>query len=42
MFRGDKIEELRRFLCKEEERRRESEKKNILFSPRGDDSLDLY
>ena len=30
------------FLDKEEQRRREAEKKNMKFVPRGDDKLDLY
>lgn len=42
VFRGNKIDGLRRFLSKEEGRRREAESKNILFFPRGDDSMELY
>ena len=33
---------LRQFLDKEEMRRREAERLNIPFVPRGDDSTDLY
>ena len=42
VFNGPKVQQLRVFLDKEDRRRREAEQKNIIFSPRGDDSEDLY
>ncbi|GLB33965.1 putative SCF E3 ubiquitin ligase complex F-box protein grrA [Lyophyllum shimeji] len=42
VFSGDNVAGLRRFLDKEEQRRREAESKNIPFVPRSDDKLDLY
>ncbi|KAJ7590871.1 hypothetical protein C8J56DRAFT_824725 [Mycena floridula] len=42
VFTGQNIDGLRRFLDKEESRRRESEAKNIPFISRSDDKLDLY
>lgn len=42
IFREGKIRALGEFLEKEEWRRRESERKNIPFQPRGDDSRALY
>lgn len=42
VFRGENIARLRQFLDKEEMRRREAERRNIPFIPRGDDSIDLY
>ncbi|KAJ7684013.1 hypothetical protein B0H17DRAFT_1073260 [Mycena rosella] len=42
VFSGDRVSALRKFLNKEEERRRECERQNIPFSARSDDGLDLY
>ena len=42
VFRGDGLRALRAFLEKEEWRKREAERLNILFEPRGDDSRALY
>ncbi|KAI0722635.1 RNI-like protein [Earliella scabrosa] len=42
VFRAGNIRALRAFLDKEEWRKREAERLNILFEPRGDDSKDLY
>ncbi|CAL1700188.1 unnamed protein product [Somion occarium] len=42
VFIGGKILELRLFLDKELRRRREAERRNIIFTPRSDDSEDLY
>lgn len=42
VFQGANIRKLSEFLEKEEWRKREAERLNILFSPRGDDSRDLY
>ncbi|KAF9006583.1 hypothetical protein BDQ17DRAFT_1389376 [Cyathus striatus] len=42
VFAGENIERLRRFLDKEEKRKREAEARSIPFIPRSDDSLDLY
>ncbi|TFK43734.1 hypothetical protein BDQ12DRAFT_695790 [Crucibulum laeve] len=42
VFSGENVARLRRFLDKEEKRRREAEAKNIPFVPRSDDKLDLY
>ncbi|TBU46010.1 RNI-like protein [Dichomitus squalens] len=42
VFRGEHIRALGAFLEKEEWRKREAERLNILFEPRGDDSRALY
>ncbi|KAH0587754.1 hypothetical protein H2248_006512 [Termitomyces sp. 'cryptogamus'] len=42
VFSGDKMAALRRFLDKEEQRRRDAETRNIPFKARSDDRLDLY
>ncbi|KAJ7638990.1 hypothetical protein FB45DRAFT_827665 [Roridomyces roridus] len=42
VFNGDGVSGLRKFLAKEELRRRSSEEKNIPFTERSDDGLDLY
>ncbi|KAJ7044506.1 hypothetical protein C8F04DRAFT_1068590 [Mycena alexandri] len=42
VFSGEGVSGLRKFLNKEEERWRESEKRNIPFAARSDDGLDLY
>ncbi|KAF9057952.1 hypothetical protein BJ165DRAFT_1334607 [Panaeolus papilionaceus] len=42
VFNGDNVGRLRRFLDKEEKRLREAEVKNILFTKRSDDKMDLY
>ncbi|KAK7061918.1 hypothetical protein R3P38DRAFT_2832284 [Favolaschia claudopus] len=42
VFNGEGVSGLRKFLNKEEGRLRESEKRNIPFSARSDDGLDLY
>ncbi|KAF8663384.1 hypothetical protein AX16_000959 [Volvariella volvacea WC 439] len=42
VFNGANVVALRKFLDKEESRRREAELKNILFVARSDDKLDLY
>jgi F-box and leucine-rich repeat protein GRR1 len=42
VFGGENVDRLGRFLEKERQRLRESERKNIPFSARGDDKLDLY
>ncbi|KAJ7094610.1 hypothetical protein B0H15DRAFT_904580 [Mycena belliarum] len=42
VFSGDRVSGLRKFLNKEEERRRECERRNIPFVARSDDGLDLY
>ncbi|KAK7470470.1 SCF ubiquitin ligase complex subunit [Stygiomarasmius scandens] len=42
VFSGNNVDGLRKFLNKEEQRRRESEARNIPFRPRSDDKLDLY
>ncbi|KAL4247137.1 hypothetical protein ABKN59_001343 [Abortiporus biennis] len=42
VFQGNRIDDLRRFLDKEDVRRREAEKNNIKFVPREDDSMALY
>ncbi|KAI0082534.1 RNI-like protein [Panus rudis PR-1116 ss-1] len=42
VFEGNAIDELRFFLDKEDRRRWECEKRNIIYEPRGDDSEDLY
>ncbi|KAI0371546.1 RNI-like protein [Pilatotrama ljubarskyi] len=42
VFRGGKVRALGAFLEKEEWRRREAERLNIVFKPRGDDSRALY
>ncbi|KAI0722349.1 RNI-like protein [Cerioporus squamosus] len=42
VFQGGNIRKLSEFLEKEEWRKREAERLNILFSPRGDDSRELY
>ncbi|KAJ7498754.1 hypothetical protein FB451DRAFT_1202914 [Mycena latifolia] len=42
VFSGAGVSGLRKFLNKEEERRRECERRNIPFSARSDDGLDLY
>lgn len=42
MFIGENVDLLRRFLDKEDLRRRECETKNVPFIPRSDDKLDLY
>ncbi|KAJ6598898.1 hypothetical protein DFH09DRAFT_1129507 [Mycena vulgaris] len=42
VFSGDGVSRLRKFLNKEEGRRRECETRNIPFSARSDDGLDLY
>ena len=41
-FRGGKVQALGAFLEKEEWRRREAERANVPFRPRGDDSKALY
>ncbi|KAI0774587.1 RNI-like protein [Fomes fomentarius] len=41
-FRGGNIRGLGEFLDKEEWRKREAERLNVLFEPRGDDSRELY
>ncbi|KAG6911241.1 hypothetical protein DXG01_003108 [Tephrocybe rancida] len=42
VFSGERITALRRFLDKEEQRRRDAEAQNIPFVARSDDKLDLY
>ncbi|KAK0206390.1 hypothetical protein DFS33DRAFT_1314407 [Desarmillaria ectypa] len=42
VFDGISVGNLRRFLNKEEIRRREAEARNIPFTPRSDDKIDLY
>ncbi|THV08382.1 RNI-like protein [Dendrothele bispora CBS 962.96] len=42
VFSGGNVDGLRKFLNKEEQRRREAEARNIPFRPRSDDKLDLY
>ncbi|KAH9948766.1 RNI-like protein [Amylocystis lapponica] len=42
VFRGQNVHALRDFLDKELTRLREAERRNILFTPRADDSEDLY
>ncbi|RPD66849.1 RNI-like protein [Lentinus tigrinus ALCF2SS1-7] len=42
VFQGENIRKLSAFLEKEEWRKREAERLNILFEPRGDDSRELY
>ncbi|EGN93025.1 hypothetical protein SERLA73DRAFT_116413 [Serpula lacrymans var. lacrymans S7.3] len=42
VFSGENVKALRRFLDKEDQRRREAEVQNIPFVPRSDDKLDLY
>lgn len=42
VFDGMNVKELVRFLTKEEVRRREAEARNLPFTPRSDDRLDLY
>ncbi|KAJ3778929.1 hypothetical protein EV361DRAFT_890271 [Lentinula raphanica] len=42
VFSGTNIEGLRKFLNKEDQRRRDAEAKNIPFVARSDDKLDLY
>ncbi|KAG6821573.1 hypothetical protein H0H93_000082 [Arthromyces matolae] len=42
VFSGDKIAALRKFLDKEEQRRRDAEAQNIPFQARSDDKLNLY
>ncbi|KAJ7507979.1 hypothetical protein B0H11DRAFT_153700 [Mycena galericulata] len=42
VFSGDGVSGLRKFLKKEEERRRECETRNIPFAERSDDGLDLF
>jgi F-box and leucine-rich repeat protein GRR1 len=41
-FEGAKIGELARFLDKEKRREREAEERNIPFTKRSDDEMDLY
>jgi len=42
VFSGENVAALRRFLDKEDKRRQDAEAKNIPFTPRSDDKLDLY
>ncbi|RDB22755.1 SCF E3 ubiquitin ligase complex F-box protein grrA [Hypsizygus marmoreus] len=42
VFSGDNVDRLRKFLDKEDQRRRDAEAKNIPFVARSDDKLDLY
>ena len=42
MFNGDNVGRLRRFLDKEDKRRRDAEAQNVPFVMRDDDKLDLY
>lgn len=42
VFSGENVSGLRKFLDKEDQRRRNSEAKNIPFLARSDDKLDLY
>ena len=42
VFREGRIRALHEFLEKEEWRKRECERLNIMYSPRGDDSKALY
>ncbi|KAF8076557.1 hypothetical protein FPV67DRAFT_1407229 [Lyophyllum atratum] len=42
VFSGDNVYGLRKFLDKEDQRRRDAESQNIPFVPRSDDKLDLY
>lgn len=42
VFNGENVGRLRRFLDKEDLRRRDAEAKNIPFVTRSDDKLDLY
>lgn len=42
MFSGDNVGALRKFLDKEQKRRRQSETNNLPFVARSDDKLDLY
>ncbi|KDR83962.1 hypothetical protein GALMADRAFT_236501 [Galerina marginata CBS 339.88] len=42
VFNGENVARLRRFLDKEDKRRREAEAKNVPFIMRADDKLDLY
>ncbi|KAF9534701.1 hypothetical protein CPB83DRAFT_802835 [Crepidotus variabilis] len=42
VFNGENVVRLRRFLDKEDKRRREAEAKNIPYIPRADDKSDLY
>ncbi|KAG6833912.1 hypothetical protein H0H87_007923 [Tephrocybe sp. NHM501043] len=42
VFSGDKVTALRRFLDKEDQRRRDAEAQNIPFVARSDDKVDLY
>ncbi|CCM02331.1 uncharacterized protein FIBRA_04423 [Fibroporia radiculosa] len=42
VYRGGNLRALARFLDKEQARRREAERENIIFKPRADDSVELY
>ncbi|PPQ77670.1 hypothetical protein CVT25_011105 [Psilocybe cyanescens] len=42
IFNGENVARLRRFLDKEDKRRREAEARNVPFVTRSDDKLDLY